>query len=74
MAWNLLNSVRQECFKRRVSMAYYEYECEKCGHIFTVKQSFEEHDQQPKPKCPQCQSRKVAQLIGSVHLKTGKKS
>jgi putative FmdB family regulatory protein len=55
-------------------MAYYEYECEKCGNRFTVKQSFAQHDRQPKPKCTQCSSQKVHQLFTSLHVKTSKKS
>jgi putative FmdB family regulatory protein len=55
-------------------MAYYEFECEKCGKQFSVKQSFREHDQEPQPKCPHCGSRKVGQLISAIHVKTAKKS
>lgn len=55
-------------------MAYYDYECEKCGNRFTVKQTFDQHDQQPKPKCPECRSRKVRHLITALHVKTSKKS
>ena len=55
-------------------MAMYEFECTKCGEEFTVKQTFAEHDQNKKPKCPQCGSVKVQQLIASVHVQTGKKS
>ena len=56
-------------------MAYYEFECEKCHKQFTVKQTFDEHDRQPKPKCPQCGSQqKIRQVIAAVHVKTSKKS
>ena len=55
-------------------MAYYEYECAKCGHRFTMKQTFEEYDQRPAPKCPKCGAGKVQQLFGAVHVKTSKKS
>ena len=55
-------------------MAYYEYECAKCGNRFTVNQTFDEHDRHAKPKCPKCHSVKVGQLIGSIHVKTSKKS
>lgn len=43
-------------------MAYYEFQCTKCQKHFTVKQTFAEHDRDPKPKCPQCGSEKVQQL------------
>ena len=55
-------------------MAYYEYECAKCGNRFTVKQTFKQHDRHADPKCPKCQSRENAQLIGSVHVQTSNKS
>lgn len=55
-------------------MAYYEFECKNCRKHFTVTQTFSEHDREPKPKCPECKSRKVQQLIGSIHVKTSKKS
>ena len=55
-------------------MAYYEFECSNCRKHFTVKQTFVEHDRDPKPKCPKCGSHEVRQLIGSVHVNTSKKS
>jgi putative FmdB family regulatory protein len=55
-------------------MAYYELQCEKCAHIFTVKQSFEEHDHKPQVKCPECGSTSVVQLYKAVHVITEKKS
>jgi putative FmdB family regulatory protein len=55
-------------------MAYYEYECHDCGHQFTVQESFDEHDQHTAPKCPECGSKQVGQLLADVHVKTSKKS
>jgi putative FmdB family regulatory protein len=55
-------------------MAYYEYECQKCRHVFTVSESFDEHDRQRKPACPNCGSKNVRQLLSAVHVKTSKKS
>lgn len=55
-------------------MPYYEYECRNCGKSFTDKQSFEEHDQHKKMKCPKCGSEKVEQLVGSFSIKTPRKS
>jgi putative FmdB family regulatory protein len=55
-------------------MAYYEYECTKCEHKFTVKQSFEEHDHHKQVKCPNCSSNKVEQLLTSAYALTSKKS
>ena len=55
-------------------MAQYEFKCEECRKRFAIKQSFTEHDREPRPKCPKCGSRKVEQLIHAVHVKTSKKS
>ena len=55
-------------------MAYYELECQKCSHTFTVKQTFEEHDKQQRVKCPKCGSSSVTQPYRSIHVKTAKKS
>jgi len=55
-------------------MAYYEFECQECQQRFTVQQTFAEHDRQPRPKCPQCGSKEVEQLLDTVHVKTAKKS
>jgi putative FmdB family regulatory protein len=55
-------------------MAYYEYECQMCRHVFTVSESFDEHDRQRKPACPNCGSKNVRQLLSAVHVKTSKKS
>ena len=34
-------------------MPRYDYECPECGHIFELKQSF---DDEPIAECPRCQS------------------
>ena len=60
--------------RKENAMAYYEFQCTNCRKHFTVKQTFAEHDRDPKPKCPKCGSRKVGQLIAAVHVKTSKKS
>ena len=54
-------------------MPLYEYRCEKCKKSFTVKMSFAEHDRK-KAACPKCKGRKVQPVIGSVNVKTSKKS
>ncbi len=41
-----------------------------CGQKFNEKQSFEEHDQGKRVKCPKCGSQKVKPVIGSVIAKT----
>jgi putative FmdB family regulatory protein len=55
-------------------MAYYEFECRDCHDRFVRQQTFEQHDRQPKPKCPKCGSNKVEQLVEAVHVQTSKKS
>jgi len=41
-------------------MPTYEYECEKCGHLFEVFHSMSE---EPRKHCPKCRG-KVRRLIG----------
>ncbi len=55
-------------------MPYYEFQCTQCGEKFTQKQSFEEHVQGKRVKCPKCGSQKVERVVGSVLAKTSKKS
>jgi len=55
-------------------MPYYEFKCSQCGEKFSEKQSFEEHDQGKRVKCPKCRSQKVERVISSVLAKTSKKS
>ena len=55
-------------------MPEYEYECEKCEHTFTTRETFEQHDRHELVKCPKCGSAKVHQLLSTVHVKTAKTS
>jgi putative FmdB family regulatory protein len=55
-------------------MPIYEYECRQCKKTFTEKQTFEEHDQHKKVKCPKCRSASVQQVISPTFAKTSKKS
>lgn len=55
-------------------MAQYEFECQKCHHIFTVQQSFAEHEKHPEARCPQCGSTQVERHYGGVYAHTAKKS
>jgi putative FmdB family regulatory protein len=55
-------------------MPVYEFECAKCGKTFTEHETFEQHDQHPEVKCPDCDSTEVHQLITPVGVKTSKKS
>lgn len=55
-------------------MPTYEFECENCKRTFSDKQTFEEHDQHKKVKCPKCGSARVRHLLSSTFAKTAKKS
>lgn len=55
-------------------MPNYEFECEKCKATFTEKQTFAEHDEHKKVKCPKCGSTRVHQLISAAFAQTSKKS
>ncbi len=51
-------------------MPLYDYQCEKCGHVFEVMQSFSDA---PISQCPACKAKKVQRLISrpAVHFKGG---
>jgi putative FmdB family regulatory protein len=51
----------------------YQYRCEKCGKSFERTETITEH-QAAKVRCPKCNSKKVAQVPGRVHVVTSKKS
>jgi putative FmdB family regulatory protein len=55
-------------------MPTYELQCEKCKKTFSEKQTFEEHDQHAKIKCPKCGSTSVRHVLSSTFAKTTKKS
>jgi len=54
-------------------MPVYEFNCNDCGHKFTVTETFKEHEQHHE-KCPKCGSKKIAQMMSEVYAKTSKKS
>jgi putative FmdB family regulatory protein len=54
-------------------MPTYEYRCENCGKSFERTETINEHDK-AKVKCPKCDSTKVTQIPGRVHVVTSKKS
>lgn len=39
----------------------YEFECEKCGHKFSLDLSFKEYEKLER-KCPQCKSKEVKRI------------
>ena len=55
-------------------MPTYEFQCEKCKKNFVEKQTFEQHDQHKRVKCPKCGNTTVHRVIASTFAKTSKKS
>jgi len=51
----------------------YQYRCEKCGKSFECTETITEHER-AKANCPKCDSKKVSQVPGRVHVVTSKKS
>ena len=51
----------------------YQYRCEKCSKSFERIESMAEHEN-AKAKCPKCDSKKVTQVPGRIHVVTSKKS
>ena len=51
----------------------YQYLREKCGNSFERIESMAEHEN-AKAKCPKCDSKKVTQVPGRIHVVTSKKS
>lgn len=49
-------------------MPIYDYKCAKCGHRFSQMASI---DERKNVSCPQCQSKKVVQLITGCSINTG---
>ena len=54
-------------------MPTYQYRCGKCGKSFERTETMTEHEK-AKAKCPKCDSKKVTQVPGRVHVVTSKKS
>lgn len=55
------------------TMAIYEYRCANCGHEFSLKLSFSEHDR-AAIRCPVCGSAEVVQRISAFSVKASRKS
>ncbi len=55
-------------------MPTYEFQCEKCKKTFTERQTFQEHDERKKVKCPKCGGTAVRPVIAAAFAKTSKKS
>ncbi len=54
-------------------MPTYEFQCNKCGHEFNLRESINEHDKH-KEKCPSCKAQDVKTRVSAVNVKTSKKS
>ena len=51
----------------------YQYRCNECGKSFERTETMTEHEAH-KVRCPKCNSKKVTQVPGRVHVVTSKKS
>jgi len=56
-----------------VDVPTYQYLCRECGKSFERTETITEHEK-AKTKCPKCDSKKVTQVPGRVHVVTAKKS
>ncbi|MGD2080470.1 MAG: zinc ribbon domain-containing protein [Nitrospirota bacterium] len=54
-------------------MPQYDYECKKCGNVFTRIMTVAEHDKK-KVKCPKCKSQSVRPVYSGFTAVTSKKS
>ena len=54
-------------------MPTYEFECEKCGNVFSETLSIREWEKF-KPRCPKCKSTRSRQILSTFHAVTSKKS
>ena len=54
-------------------MPTYQYRCRKCGKSFERTETIAEHEA-AKVRCPKCETKKVTQVPGRVHVVTSKKS
>jgi putative FmdB family regulatory protein len=44
-------------------MPFYDFRCKQCGHLFTVRASFQEKDAGLKPECPICHESETQQVL-----------
>ena len=51
----------------------YQYRCNECGKSFERTETITEHEA-AKVRCPKCNSKKVTQVPGRVHVVTSKKA
>ena len=56
-----------------VDVPTYQYRCKECGKSFERTVTIDEHEK-AKARCPKCDSQKVTQVPGRVHVVTSKKS
>ncbi len=52
-------------------MPAYEFQCAKCGRVFTIDHPM---GAEVKPSCPKCRSKAVQQRFSAFYAKTIKKS
>ncbi|MGE5397486.1 MAG: FmdB family zinc ribbon protein [Chitinophagales bacterium] len=50
-------------------MPFFDFKCEKCGHVFNIRVSNADKD---KVRCPECDHAKVRQLLSPFYSPGGK--
>ncbi len=55
-------------------MPLYDYECKKCGNMFTLVMSIKEHETKKRIRCPKCKSQSVRPIYSVFTAITSKKS
>lgn len=54
-------------------MPTYDYECNKCGHQFSLAMPMDEHEKK-KVRCPKCKSEDLKHGVEPVYVTTSRKS
>ena len=44
-------------------MPFYDFQCEKCDHVFEIRASIHEKEIGLEPECPECHGLKTRQII-----------
>jgi putative FmdB family regulatory protein len=70
---NWESAILLELFDGELDVPTYQYRCRECGKSFERTETISEHDA-AKVRCPKCNSKKVTQVPGRVHVVTSKKS
>ena len=67
------SGISLEPFDGELDVPTYQYRCGECGKSFERAETISEHEA-AKVRCPKCNSKKVTQVPGRVHVVTSRKS